>query len=441
MEKCDTVIIGGGIAGLTASYKIKSGKFVLLEKEDKLGGKLKTVREQKFIADVGAQFFLDGFHSTFKLIKELKMQNHLNKLNSPQIAFYSDNKIHPVKNSFLSLLKTSFISFKTKLNLVRMIRKINDIEKNTSFNFYNRFLGTEHDNISISDWIIENFEEDLLEYFVQPILTSLTLSHPEKLSATYGLTLLNYLFRNVFIFENGMDFLATSLEQKISKRIKINTMADVKKIEIKNDTIYDVIFVKDGKKQYIKSKNVISAVPLPILLNLIDMSKDYKKKLKEIEYASAISISLGTKRRIFDKSFSILFSRKESKFITAVIESTFKDLIFAPKNKGLLNVFINGENANSMLNRSDEWIKNKTINELNKFFPNLKEDEEWFHIDRWKYGIPVHKPGYSKFLPYFNIPIKGLILCGDYLYLPSIEAAVYSGLEAADKLNKIKNVI
>jgi oxygen-dependent protoporphyrinogen oxidase len=52
----DTVIIGGGIAGLTAAYMLRDKNFLLLEKEDRFGGRIWTEKINEATYNIGTQY-------------------------------------------------------------------------------------------------------------------------------------------------------------------------------------------------------------------------------------------------------------------------------------------------------------------------------------------------------------------------------------------------
>ena len=63
MTTYDVIIIGGGITGLAAAYRLSQSapslKVALLEASNRLGGKIKTERIGDFVLEAGADSFLD----------------------------------------------------------------------------------------------------------------------------------------------------------------------------------------------------------------------------------------------------------------------------------------------------------------------------------------------------------------------------------------------
>ncbi|MDP2883771.1 MAG: FAD-dependent oxidoreductase [Ignavibacteria bacterium] len=67
------VVVGAGIAGLTAAYRLsKLGVDVtVLEASERVGGRMSTVRRDGYLIDRGAQFLSDGHSVICELISEL----------------------------------------------------------------------------------------------------------------------------------------------------------------------------------------------------------------------------------------------------------------------------------------------------------------------------------------------------------------------------------
>ena len=86
----DSVIVGGGIAGLyTAYHALKRNpnrKIILLEKEDRLGGRIYTYQEDDFPVSIeyGAGRFHRGHKQLFRLINELELKDKVKPI-SPMV--------------------------------------------------------------------------------------------------------------------------------------------------------------------------------------------------------------------------------------------------------------------------------------------------------------------------------------------------------------------
>lgn len=75
------VIVGGGISGLAAAYRLRRSApgldITLLEASDRLGGIIRTVREDGFVVEAGPDSFLASKPAGMQLCRELGIENEL----------------------------------------------------------------------------------------------------------------------------------------------------------------------------------------------------------------------------------------------------------------------------------------------------------------------------------------------------------------------------
>src|SRR3990167_4218273 len=78
------LIVGGGISGLTVLHGLKKKyahrgdiQITLLEKNDYLGGTIRTLRHGPFIFEAGPNGFLSSKPSTLEFIRELGLEGSL----------------------------------------------------------------------------------------------------------------------------------------------------------------------------------------------------------------------------------------------------------------------------------------------------------------------------------------------------------------------------
>ena len=70
--KVDTVIIGGGLSGLSCAVRLEEQKrdYILIEKSNRLGGRVGSIYENGNIYDIGFQVFNTAYHNTIRLFDE-----------------------------------------------------------------------------------------------------------------------------------------------------------------------------------------------------------------------------------------------------------------------------------------------------------------------------------------------------------------------------------
>jgi monoamine oxidase len=91
MELYDTIIVGGGIAGLYTAHLLQKRdpkhQFIILEKEKYLGGRLLTYSDKYMTVEKGGARFSENHHLILDLLKEFGLDNKI--IEASPDAFYS----------------------------------------------------------------------------------------------------------------------------------------------------------------------------------------------------------------------------------------------------------------------------------------------------------------------------------------------------------------
>jgi protoporphyrinogen oxidase len=363
------------------------------------------------------------------LIKELGLYERLIPMSNENLILYKNKKFYAT--SLGGLFK--YTNLREKIELTKLILLLRKKEFLLHYNWpikENKF-----DKENFSSWFKTNFSESLLEYFAQPIVSSLSLVTPEKISTTYGLTLLNSALRKqTYTMNGGVGVISLTLSKALEEKgIRILKGSEIKKILIKNNTVKGVYI---GNK-LLRADKIVSSAPIPNFLNIINSNNKFKK-LKSIKYSPCIHLWIAFHSKLFKKNFAYLFPRIEWKDHFAIIETSLKSETHVPKGRGMIELFVFEDHARQLIRKSDDAIKKKLINDLTNIFAiDIEKHVDWFKIARFENGMPIHSPNYFAHInQLFNNNIEGLYFCGDYVGLPSLEAAVSSGLEAAKEVIK-----
>ena len=89
----DVVIVGGGIAGLTAAYMLRDQEVLLLERTERLGGRVETVAFGDTTLNIGTQFFNDDETSFVHLIDELGIERTPHRGGSSPYALHLNGEL------------------------------------------------------------------------------------------------------------------------------------------------------------------------------------------------------------------------------------------------------------------------------------------------------------------------------------------------------------
>ncbi|AFY33090.1 FAD-dependent oxidoreductase [Calothrix sp. PCC 7507] len=242
------VVVGGGLAGLACAYELSQRGFVvtLLEKSPQLGGKIASWQ----IEAVGETFMMEhGFHGFFpqyynlnSLVVEMGIDEHFQSLKSYAVVYrdakYQPEVFRPSSSAFpwniIDLAIASPNRLRWGINLVKL-KHLQVFQAITGFQRernYQRF-----DNISVADWVKEEFPRGLYDLYFLPFAKS-SLNAPDTMSVGELMQFFHfYFFGNPegLAFNGTKDDMGTSLVQPIVRAIqdrggKIITGATVSEI-------------------------------------------------------------------------------------------------------------------------------------------------------------------------------------------------------------------
>jgi uncharacterized protein with NAD-binding domain and iron-sulfur cluster len=125
LTKTATIVVGAGIAGLTAAYQLKkAGQDVLvLDMNNYVGGRMANVEWEGFLVDIGAKFVTTADKSLLKMVDELGLSDQMVESNEGlRITIYRDGKLHSA--NFLSIpsyFGWSGVSLKARLAMLKLL--------------------------------------------------------------------------------------------------------------------------------------------------------------------------------------------------------------------------------------------------------------------------------------------------------------------------------
>ena len=121
------VIIGGGISGLATAWLLRSkaeaaGKelhLTLLEKEERPGGKIRSIKADGYTCEWGPNGFLDSKPQTLDLCRAIGVENRLHRSNdnARKRFIFSGGELHQLPDGGPAFLRSRLISWPGKLRL------------------------------------------------------------------------------------------------------------------------------------------------------------------------------------------------------------------------------------------------------------------------------------------------------------------------------------
>ncbi|WP_337871793.1 hydroxysqualene dehydroxylase HpnE [Ignavibacterium sp.] len=437
------LVIGGGLAGLTAAAFLVKNKFdvTLLEASPKLGGRVYSFfdEETKTEIDNGQHILMGCYSETLTLLKMINAsqnfhvggdkKNHkqlvINYLDKNQKQFKLQSSRLPYPFNLLSaLLSFKAISLKDKLSLIRFFIRIKFIDS------------TKLTNLNVNQWLIsEKQSERVIKIFWEIISIGALNTSTEKASAKIFCDILKQIFwtdknSSLIILPSlplSKSFIEPLYSYLIENNCKVFLSEKCVSLEYTDEKISNFVTYSNKesmKKVYKDFDYVISAIPYYALEKLID--KNLFALKPDFKYSSILNVHLwltesaASKFNFIDKEF-YAFNNSELHWLF---------------NKGShWNIVIS--NADKFMGIDKEEIFRSILNELKSFIPINNEDVSCYKIIKEKRATFIPDGITLENRPSAETKIKNLFLAGDWTdtKLPAtIESAIKSGRIAAEKI-------
>ncbi len=421
-----TVIIGGGLSGLAAAYRLSgSDELVIIERDSELGG---VASSYALRAGTDIYHIEKYYHHIFSsdkelisLIGELGLGSRLEWLRG-STGYYFNGKIHPMNTPF-EILKA--LPLMDVIRLTRLVLKAKGIKDAAPF-----------DNITAKEWIIDTAGESVYDNFFLPLLSSKFGDNKEKVSAAWLLGRVQIRSNRgangerLGYMRGGFNALIEKLTDNIRNRGAYVIPGNVSHIEVAGSSVRGI--TADGK--FIQCDRIISTVAPSSLCKMIDpglFGLDIN-----ISYQGTACALFGLSEKVMDDVYWL--NIKEEVPFGAVIEHTN----FIPESdygEHLMYVTSYFQNQDSMLWRSsDEEVIELYMNGLEKLFPGFRKKIKWWRLRRDMDTAPVYEVGYGKKILPYKTGIKGLYLAGMFSEANyperSMNGSVVAGFKCAEAI-------
>ena len=421
------VIIGGGMTGLTAAWRLQQGidkqeadlDYCLLEASDRLGGKIDTARHDGFIIERGPDSYLARKPELTQLATELGLADKLVHNATGKAFIFAGRKLHAIPAGSIMGVPTDQAAFldsdlfseagKTRALQDLTLPKLPDVltKDQAMGEFFRRRLGDE---------VVANLIEPLLSgvYGGKMDQMSLLATYPQfaKVEDKYGSLIRGMKEQSLedankvpvkagsqgafYNFTTGMMTLIEALESHLPAQ-KIHKNDAVTSCDKLPDGTYQLV-TADGK--IVKADQVIFALPHQLTAKILAKTGTMTG-FEAIPSTSVVTISLAFEAgQVTDTrdGTGFLVSRREPDFsITACTFISKKWAHSTPDGKLVLRAFLGRPGDEDYVNMSDAAITDIAMHDLRKIL--LISGQPLFtEISRIADGMPHYTVGHLDLL-------------------------------------------
>lgn len=418
--KADTLIVGGGLAGLTAANELLETEHeaAVVEAADRLGGRVHTERVDGFALDRGFQVLLTAYPDARRYFDydDLQLGTFY-----PGALIFKDGTDHRLGDPFRHLidgLQTVFQPIGTLADKIRVGRLRADLVSTDLDELARR------PNISTRRALRESygFSDGFICEFFEPFVGGITLDASLQTSRRF----FDFVFRMfstgyAALPAGGMDRMVDQLREPLPDD-SVETERRVRDLERRDGKVS--VTYEDGSTSHHRA--VILAIPP---WNLREVLSDETGDWSERPHQRVTSMYFRAPQSPLDDGLLVLDGDRDGPINNLAVPSDIA-AEYAPPGESLISVTI--------LDADDrprsELIRQVRHQATDWFGPEVQawEHLETFHIGR---ALPTQTPEYMETIHRSVHLDDRVFLAGDHRETSSIQGALSSGRRAATELD------
>jgi len=401
-QNYDIIIVGAGISGLACAQKCNenSKDFLLIEKSSRIGGRVGSVKSERFIFDLGFQVYNTAYNTMNGLLKN-KPEEYLPFMPGAKIMIKDSSTIisDPMRN-FSKILNTIFSTAASLSDKIRVLKLKNHLSN------YSIELDDSKDMQTIDYLRGYGFSEKIIGNFFNPFFSGIFLEDRLETSSKF----FKYVFSN---FNSGLAVLPKNGMQEIPNQI----FSNIDPSQILLNTQVDKIL--SGNKLELSNGSTVVFNSLILTNESCALAGQ-----PSIKYNSVSTAYISSNRSFKDSRYIHLFPQDDLINNIAFVSSVSPN--YAPKDKTLLSISILGKNE---ITGIDKKLKQK----MAFYFGGDLSDYTVEKIMKIKKATLNQLPGFYE----NKIKQEGnVIFAGDHMVNGSIEGAAISGIKAYERIIK-----
>lgn len=439
-NKVDFVIVGGGLAGLTAAYYLRDQNFLLLEQYKSTGGHCQGSSYNGIAYSTGAAYVgaVDGIFGD--LFSALSLE-HVT-FQPEQTGFYFNNAwslgvegdtklpMHKEFDKFFGDSASIFEALPADADPMKFASA--DLQKLDAKPFAPCLSGYSRAFIALMD----------------RVCLSALGGGLDQISALAGYTLLEELQEPTYVFKGGNAAITRALAGKIDRAgsNRCLTGAFVWKIEAKEGGASVVYSLPDSSTHRIECKHVIVATP-PLVASrqLANIADQLNTQLLSFKYCSYLIANLLMKKKLFNGTYDSYLGPPFSFSDIVVAERPYMaSNSYKPEMGSVLTLYqpypCGPAGRAALLAGDRNAISIDLAKQVEKLIPDFLKGIDEFAFSRWGHALAIAEPLYYSRLA----KIRALQTDCPYTLAhssitsgPTAESAIWGGKNAAERAMRL----
>jgi protoporphyrinogen/coproporphyrinogen III oxidase len=441
-------IIGGGLSGLATAWNLlkqENVSITLFETSARLGGKIRSSREDGFLYEHGPNGFMDSRQEMVDFCNDLGLADRIVKSNDSAAERYILQKgsLKRLPKKPPQIFTWNFLPLSAKLRLLtEPFRKKSTAEDETVYDFCNRRMGKKIAEYLVDPFTSGVFGADCRQLSVKAAFPALWEMEQEYGSLFKGLKAKLKAKKGqkpgkLSSFKDGMQELIDALVKNLSSKVTVRLNSKVERA-CKSGTQTELTISELDSLSKEVFDIVIMACPAHQTGEIIaPIYPQLKDKILDIPYSAMTVVPQGFNKPRPENlnAFGFLVpSAEKSKLLGTLFDSSIFPARTAESSFSIRTMLGGGKDPD-IINYSDDDVLKLILSE-NRQILGLDEKADFTKIIRWQKAIPVYKLGHSKLVKEIedvtaNTPV---FIVGNAFYGVSMNDCVSTAAETARKV-------
>src|SRR5713101_4578039 len=369
------VIVGGGISGLCVAYWLKKrgANVIVIEKDDQIGGTMKTIRDDDWVIETGPNSALETTPLFQQLFSEIGISDRIEYASSSASKRFivRGGALLPLPMGPLSFITSPLWSLRGKLRLLK-----------------EPFVGRAHREESIAEFVCRRLGKEFLDYAVNPFVAGVYAGDPGKLSVQSALpklyaleekygglskgALLSHMERRkrkevakdkakLFSFRDGMQTFPNALAAALGNSLKLGCAVEhIIPMRAGRFPVYTIAYRQHDVRQTMDASAVVLASPAYATASIIrPIDPEMAAMLESIYYAPVAEVFMGFRKELVQRpldGFGFLVPEVEHRSILGTIWSSALFPGRAPEGHAAVTTFVGGSRQPELMSNDDEQL-------------------------------------------------------------------------------------
>ena len=430
------VVVGAGVAGLTAAATLSEAgwRVVVLEKEEDVGGRCRTVRAGGYLFDTGAQHFHDSYDDTLNVAIRAGLGETFRIPQEPKGIFH-DGRLStfvPRDLNPSTMLPWRALGLQGLADFGAVAPAL--LAHYRSYNIRFPHWWSEGDQVTAARFLSRRSTARYRRNIADPVALYAMGAPIDAISAAAFMVSLRYTFGDrTGGFTGGMG----SLPEALARKAKVITgMVALEVVrEGKKATGVRAVPAAGGRARTYRADVVICALPATVLPGVAGkLGLPAQDFVARVRYAPAIVVNFATKKTNAATGGPVIVARGEEITAAWACKNTSKAAEYAPDGGTVATVVFCGEEVPVLIEEPDGFIVQAASSACSSIFGTAFGKARQVRVDRHPEAFPVVSPGHAarvRTLFTSGSGVGNLLLAGDWMTSPTVEGAVSSGLAAA----------